>query len=464
MANIQKRRNKDGKLISYSIRVHRGRDANGKQLKPWTATFEVSPTWTEKSARKKAEAFAATFEKECKEGVTSDNRQKFAAYCDYVIEQKESRGIKHSTIVRYKELTTRIYPAIGHIKLKDLRADHLNSLYTQLSKPGAGKGDRRAKAKIDLATLLKSRSMTRSALAQEAGISVRQIYAAVKGEAIATDAAEAIANALKLNFDSAFQIEESKRTLSAKTVVEHHRLISTVLEQAVKEGLIPFNVAARATLPKVKHKEVNYFQPEQIAAIREALENVPLKWKTLVHMLLITGARRGEVLGLKWDKVDFENNRIYICNSVLYSPDIGIYESTPKTERSKRYISLPIETMQLLRQYRVWQNQERLRLGGYYQDRGFVFAQDTGSPMHPDSVTDYLNKFSKRYGLPHINPHAFRHTMASMLYFNGVDSVSISKRLGHAQVSTTANIYAHVMEEADKKNADILADVFLKKA
>ena len=84
--------------------------------------------------------------------------------------------------------------------------------------------------------------------------------------------------------------------------------------------------------------------------------------------------------------------------------------------------------------------------------------------MHPDSVTDWLKKFSKRHGLPHINPNAFRHTMASMLYFNGVDSVSISKRLGHAQVSTTANIYAHVMEAADQKNADILADVFLKKA
>ena len=135
MANIQERRNKDGKLISYSIRVHRGRGADGKQLKPWTATFEVSPTWTEKSARKKA----ATFEKECREGVTSDSRLKFEEYCSYVIGLKEQRGIKHSTIVRYKELTGRIYPAIGHIKLKDLRADHLNSLYTDLAKPGARK-------------------------------------------------------------------------------------------------------------------------------------------------------------------------------------------------------------------------------------------------------------------------------------------------------------------------------------
>ena len=189
-----------------------------------------------------------------------------------------------------------------------------------------------------------------------------------------------------------------------------------------------------------------------------------MKWKTLVHLLLITGARRGEVLGLKWDKVDFAGNRVYICNSVLYAPDVGIYEDTPKTERSKRYIALPAETMQLLRRYRAWQAAERLRLGEYYQDRGFLFAQDNGNPMHPDSVTDYLKKFSKRHGLPHINAHAFRHTMASMLYFNGMDSVSISKRLGHAQVSTTANIYSHVIEAADQKSADILGDIFLRRA
>ena len=139
MANIQERRDKAGKLISYSIRVHRGRGSDGKQLKPWTATFEVSPTWTEKSARKKAEAFAATFEKECREGVTSDSRQKFDAYCDYVIELKEQRGVKHSTIVRYKELTGRIYPQIGHIKLRELRADHLNDLYTLLGQDGQSK-------------------------------------------------------------------------------------------------------------------------------------------------------------------------------------------------------------------------------------------------------------------------------------------------------------------------------------
>ena len=462
MANIQERRNKDGKLISYSIRVHRGRGGDGKQLKPWTATFDVSPTWTEKSARKKAEAFAATFEKECREGVTTDSRQKFAPYCDYVIDLKEKTGIKHSTIVRYKELTTRIYPALGHMKLKDIRPDHLNSLYSQFAQPGVGSA--RAAAKVDLAALLKEKRLTRLELSNVTGLSLKVVYAAVKGERVKKEVAEAISAALGGSVEDFFSLDTKERTLSGKTIREYHRLIHTVLDQALKEGLVALNVADRATPPKVSQRDVNYFQPEQVTAIREALETESLKWKTLVHLLLITGARRGEILGLKWDKVDFNSNQVYICNNVLYSADVGIYEDTPKTERSKRYVSLPAETMQLLKQYRAWQNGERLRLGEYYQDQGFVFAQDTGGPMHPDSVTTWLSRFSKRHGLPHVNAHAFRHTMASMLYFNGVDSVSISKRLGHAQVSTTANIYAHVMEAADKKNADILADVFLKKA
>ena len=356
----------------------------------------MQPTWTEKTARKKAEAFAATFEKECKDGMISDTRKTFADYCEYVISLKEQRGVKHSTIARYKSLTDRIYPAIGHIKLRELRADHLNDFYSSLAKDG-----------------------------------------------------------------------QNKRTggkLSNKTIIEYHRLVSTVLQQAVKEGLVLFNVAGRAELPKVEHKEVQYFQPEEVEAIRNALETEPIKWQMLVHMLLITGARRGEVLGLKWDKVDFDTNTIHICNSVLYNADIGIYESTPKTATSNRRIVLPAETMKMLRKYRAWQSEERLRLGAFFCNQDFVFTQDNGNPLHPDSVTDWLKKFSKKHGLPHIHPHAFRHTMASMLYYSGVDSVSISKRLGHAQVSTTANIYAHVMQDADKKNAEILADVFLKKA
>lgn len=392
MANIQARRDKSGKLISYSVRVHRGIGADGKPLKPYTATFKVSPTWTEKSARKKAEAFAATFEKECREGVTSDSRMKFEEYCEYVLELKERRGAKHSTIVRYRELTTRIYPAIGHMKLRDIRADHLNMLYTQLSKPGQNK-------------------LTGSGL-------------------------------------------------SAKTIIEHHRLISTVLDQAEKEGLVPFNVAGKASLPKITHKEVNYFQPEDIADIRSALEDEPIKWRTLTHMLLITGARRGEILGLKWCNVDFDNSRIYICNNVQYSPDRGIYEDTPKTERSKRYIALPVETMQLLRQYRAWQSGEMLRLGEYYRRQGFVFSQANGAPMHPDSVTTWLGRFSRRCSLPHITPHALRHTMTSLLIFNGVEILSAQLNGSDTLRCQLPAIYTRMLSSRPTRKTRIYSVIF----
>lgn len=248
MANIQERRDKGGKLISYSIRVHRGRGADGKQLKPYTATFDVSPSWSEKSARKKAEAFAATFEKACREGITSDSRQKFQEYSEYVLQLKEQRGDKHSTLVDYRSMTARIYPALGHLKLKDIQAHHLNSFYAEMLKPGQ---NRRTGGK-----------------------------------------------------------------LSNKTVLRYHRYISIVLAQAVKEGIIPFNPAARAEPPKAEKKEANYMQQADLSAILAALETEPIKWQMLIHLLLITGARRGEILGLKWKNIDFDNNRLYICNTI----------------------------------------------------------------------------------------------------------------------------------------------------
>lgn len=93
-----------------------------------------------------------------------------------------------------------------------------------------------------------------------------------------------------------------------------------------------------------------------------------------------------------------------------------------------------------------------------------MFVQEeTGKPIHPDSINSHLTGFSEKYNLPHINPHAFRHTMASLLYFNGVDGISISKRLGHSKVSTTTDIYSHIIKQADEQAAECIADVILRK-
>jgi len=250
--------------------------------------------------------------------------------------------------------------------------------------------------------------------------------------------------------------------LSAKTIIEYHRLISTILAQAEKEMLIPFNPAHRATPPKQVQKAVNYFQIEEISAIRDALEVEPIKWKTATHLLLVSGCRRGEVMGLKWAKVDFANATIRIDSTLSYSaPEHELYSASPKTATSVRTIKLPAETMILLKRYRAWQAEQQLMSGDQWQYTDYLFTQEKGTPMHPDSLNTWLARFAKRNGLPHINPHAFRHSMASVLYFNGVDSIAISKRLGHSKVSTTADIYAHILKESDERAADCIGEIML---
>ena len=101
-------------------------------------------------------------------------------------------------------------------------------------------------------------------------------------------------------------------------------------------------------------------------------------------------------------------------------------------------------------------NESETFMGNLWIDTGFVFTQKTGKVMHPDSVTDWFGKFSKRNNLPSINPHKFRHTQASLLIHEGVDIVSVSKRLGHSKVSTTTDFYSHILANADRSACDAL--------
>jgi integrase len=412
MANIQPRKNKDGKIISYSIRVHKGRDANNKQLKPYAMTWIVPEGWTHSRIEKEVNSQAILFEQKCKEGTVADNKQTFEKYALYVISLKERTGIKHRTIVRYNELLQRINPAIGHIKLADLRPQHLNAFYEQLSQDGMNK--------------------------------------------------------------------KTGKKLSSKTIIEHHRLIRTILVQAEKEMLIMYNSASKATPPKLERTEANHFEIEDIENILFYSKNESLKWQLALNMLIFTGCRRGEIMGLKWNKVDFKNNQIRVDINLLYSKEKGIYEDTPKTEQSKRTITIPGELIEMLKTYKKQYNEHRLALGDKWNNTGFLFTQENGNPMHPDTLTDYCNEFSKKYNkiidlenkgkkeseklklLPHINPHAFRHTQASLLFFAGADCTTISKRLGHSKVSTTTDIYSHLMQKADETASDTLADVLLR--
>ncbi len=196
-------------------------------------------------------------------------------------------------------------------------------------------------------------------------------------------------------------------------------------------------------------------------AIRNAAAKEPIKWQMIIHLLMITGCRRGEIVGLKWDRVNWKDSSIRIDTTLLYTPERGVYESSTKTG-AERIIKLPTETMDLLQQYRLWQLETRIANGDRWRDTPYVFTGECGGSMAPDTLSGYLSRFEKKYNLPHIHAHKFRHSMASVLYFSGADPVSISKRLGHAQVSTTQNIYSHLIEQADTQSAERIADAIFR--
>ena len=471
MANISERKDKNGNVISYRIRVAQGYDANGKKLKPLEMTWKPSPDMTPRQIEKELNRVAVEFEERCKVGLAGNGRQKFSEYSEYVLDLKERNGeLRLNTSARYRDLIVRVNKGIGHIKLCELRPQHLNALYAQLGKEGLRKGAGKATLKPDVNLKDKIHALGYTSIEAfakaSAGVSATTFKAAAKGSTINLDCAQKIADALKESVDTLFDVTRDMRPLSSKTIREHHVLIHMILAQAEKELLVPYNAADKATPPKVETHEVNYFQQHEVDAILQAAESEPIKWKLMLHLMLVTGGRRGEMLGLTWDDVDFDYNRIHINKCVYYNRKLGIYIDKPKTKNSVRYISLPAESMQLLREYRdTYYNPLKEAVGDQWKGEGFIFVSDSGDKsghvMHPDSVTGYCDDFATKHGLRHINPHAFRHTNVSLLYFNGMDSISISKHIGHASVSTTTNIYGHVIAEAESRSAQVMGDIIL---
>lgn len=458
MAQIERREGKKG--VSYLITVSAGKDSDGKQIRH-RKTYIPPQTWSKARQRKAAEKEANVFEETIKKGFALDNRQTFAEYAEYVISLKRREGKKESTLERYADLLERINSEIGHLKLVDIRPAHLNNFYEKLAKDGGRKSSVFATAKVDLSKELKDRHLTQTALAKMSGLSVRAVGQACKSLVI-KDTADKIAAALGVKTEKFFTLERDMSPLSDKTILEHHRLISSVLSQAEKEMLVPYNAAAKATPPRPKRKEPNYFQKETVFAILDAAEHEPLKYRAFINLAAVTGARRGELAGLRWDNIDFLTNQITVNHGLYYSAKRGIYEGETKTGEH-RTTKIPIEVIALLKKLRVEQAELRLKNGDRWHDTGYIFTQDDGQPVHPDTWTQYLNKFSKRYNLPHINPHAFRHSVASILITSHVDELTVSKMLGHSSPNTTRSYYAHLIEAAKSAAEDTIADVLIRR-
>lgn len=250
--------------------------------------------------------------------------------------------------------------------------------------------------------------------------------------------------------------------LSEQSIRHHHRLLSAVLQDAVEWQVITSNPAARVKAPKVSKKKAACYDEEQTLNLLLALDKEPFKYKVMINLLLATGFRRGEAMGLEWRHINFENNTIEIEQASQYVKGIGTFTKGPKNETSKRVVTVPAQVMLLLKQYKKDQNEQRLKLGDMWNNSERLFTTWDGAPAHPDSLSKWFPLFLKRHGLPHLPLHGLRHTAATLLIGQGLHAKVISSRLGHSNISTTMDIYGHYLKSADKEAADKLEHIFTK--
>jgi integrase len=147
-----------------------------------------------------------------------------------------------------------------------------------------------------------------------------------------------------------------------------------------------------------------------------------------------------------------------------YRNCLPIYTKETKTENSDRTIKLPSQAFEVLKEYRVWQSQERLGIGDKWVSTDRIFTQFDGKPVHPDSITGWFREFIAKTDLPQITIHSLRHTNITLLLAAGVPLRTVSYRAGHAQTSTTQNIYAHAIRTADEMASEALDDILTPKS
>lgn len=255
-----------------------------------------------------------------------------------------------------------------------------------------------------------------------------------------------------------FYNEKLEEGYSAKTIRELHSLLRRAFEQAIKWSLLKFNPAINATPPKEKTKERHTWSKNDI---KKFIDTAKLSEEATIYIIAIfTGMRRGEILGLKWQDIDFDLKKIYVTRSLAFISEKGLFLKDVKTSKSRRQISLSPYIIDVFKQHQVIQNNFKEKLGEDYLDKGLVFTSINGNFKDPRNLLREFSRLTKKAGLIKISFHDLRHTHATLLLKNGENPKVVSERLGHSRVGITLDLYSHVTDDIQEEAALRLEESF----
>lgn len=251
---------------------------------------------------------------------------------------------------------------------------------------------------------------------------------------------------------------DNKGGLSPKTLKEHKLIINSVLKEAVKNDLISKNPCEFVKLPSIQHREPTFYTKQQVSELLTAIENEELY--PLIYLTIIFGLRRSEVLGLKWDSIDFDRKFITIKHTVVNYRG-AVEKDTTKNKTSRRTYPMNDYVEKMLLDIKRKENDNRCLFGKEYINNDYIFKWKNGKQYSPDYITAKFSKLLKQNNLPHIRFHDLRHTCASLLIDSNYQLKDIQEWLGHADIQTTANIYGHIDIERKKSISNSMVDMFV---
>ncbi len=383
MANIRKRGN------TYQIRVSCGYKLNGEQVVQ-TMSWKPPEGMTPKQAEKEVQKQAILFEEKCLRGQVTAN-VKFEEFAEQWFEEYARLNLRNTSFERMKQVTQRVYPAFGHLRLDRITGRQIQQFINEL--------------------VLNGKNM------------------------------------------------QTGKPLSRKTAVHHLSFISDVFSYAVRMDIVSDNPCRKVYVPKGGKKEKEIYSIEEIEQLFRLLEDAPLKYRTFFTLAVYTGFRRGELMGLEWKDIDFESGVVSVRRTSNYTVKTGIYTDTTKTKSSQRSMKLPQLVLDILKEHKAEQDEERIKLGTKWFECDRLFVTADGHPMHNNTTYNWLRKFCKKNDFPFRDIHSLRHFYASALINEGIDVATVSSALGHSAISTTTSIYLHAFQDANARASEAIANV-----
>ncbi|MBC8062313.1 MAG: site-specific integrase [Clostridiaceae bacterium] len=473
MAAIEKRGES-----SYRLTVSSGYDKEGKQIRK-SRTIDLSHLSVKKQ-QAEAEKQFILFQEEIKKGhYVNSEKLTFEAFIDKWLSDYAQPTLAPRTLLEYKKILKRIISALGHIRLIQLQPTHLTAFYNNLREGGI-RLDKKYTPKENFNDIISNLGYSLQDILIKSSVSKSVITSIKHSRKIQSSSVIKISNSVGVKIDLLFNSVDAEAVLSEKSILNHHRLITNILNSALQWGFILNNPSLRVKAPKVAKKEAKYYNIEEVEYILELIENEPLKYRTMITLALYGGMRMGELTALTWEDVDFDNCLLDISKSLQHLPGEDTSVKSTKTE-NVRIISIPPSAIGLLKEYKRWQNLEKLTQGNLWIKTDCLFTAVNGGHIFPSTVSKWFINFIRRhneaimndntikkedkekYLVRKINFHGLRHTSASILINQNTDVTTVSKRLGHARTSTTMDIYSHSLLKADTVASDKLEHLFNKK-